>query len=322
VRPAEAAAIRKAADAVLTGMSLRQVVADLRGSGVPTVTGSDWTTASLRNILLRPSNGGLADYRGEIVSRDTEWPPILADDRQEAEHRWRELVAALTDPDRRTSPGNEPKWLGSLIYRCGCDCDRCQPDRRGRTNVAVSGGRTYARTYACRAHSHLRRAAGTGGLSGPLTGADDFVSRLLVARLSQRDATSLLAPPVSGPDVTGLRVELARLRRLLDDQARLHAREVITTSQLETGSRELQAKMRAVEEQLDTAGEHDPLVGIAGRPDAAQVWEGLSVAQRRQILRLLLDVTLLPARPGRRPGGAYFDADSIGVVWRMRAPRE
>jgi hypothetical protein len=32
------------------------------------------------------------------------------------------LITLFSDPARKTSPGNTPKWLGSLIYRCG-DCN-------------------------------------------------------------------------------------------------------------------------------------------------------------------------------------------------------
>lgn len=330
IREDEAEEIRKAASAVLAGSSLRSVAAGLRCRSVPTVTGGQWTTSSLRDILLRPSNAGLAIYRpvsgerkqlgvheGEIVSRDTEWPPILADSQEKAEERWRELVAALTDPSRKTTRGNEPKWLGSLIYRCGCCCERCQPDERGHTSVAVSGGRAYARTYTCRGHSHLRRSAGSGSLTGPVTGVDDFVSRLIVARLSKPDAADLLAPPEPGPDKTGMRAELTRLQRLLDDQARLHARGIITTSQLEAGSVELRAKIHDVEEQLDAGGEHDPLAGLAGRADAAQIWEMLAIGRKRAIVRTLVDVTLMPrGRGGRLPGGGYFDPSGIRITWK------
>ena len=58
VRESEAAEIRHAADAILAGVSLRQVTASLRDREVPTVTGADWDTQTVRDILLRPRNAG------------------------------------------------------------------------------------------------------------------------------------------------------------------------------------------------------------------------------------------------------------------------
>ena len=60
---AEAAEIRRWADMVLAGVSLRAIDADLRERGVPTVTGTPWTSATVRDILLRPRNAGLAVYQ-------------------------------------------------------------------------------------------------------------------------------------------------------------------------------------------------------------------------------------------------------------------
>ena len=48
-------------------------------------------------------------YRGEIVTRNA-YEPILPEDVRQA------LITLFGDPARKTSPGNTPKWLGSLIY--------------------------------------------------------------------------------------------------------------------------------------------------------------------------------------------------------------
>jgi site-specific DNA recombinase len=66
-----------------------------------------------------------------------------------------------------------------------------------------------------------------------------------------------------------------------------------------------------VETALAAASATSPLAGIAGRLDAAEVWEGLDLGRRRALLRALADVTLLPARRGRG-----FDPGSVVNVWR------
>jgi DNA invertase Pin-like site-specific DNA recombinase len=101
----EAAEIRQMADQLLTGASLRSVAADLRKREVPTVKGGHWDTATVRDILLRPTIAGLAVHgvrdaargyrrRGETVPVDagvtgkTKWPAILGEDSRPPARTW------------------------------------------------------------------------------------------------------------------------------------------------------------------------------------------------------------------------------------------
>jgi DNA invertase Pin-like site-specific DNA recombinase len=104
--PAEAAEITRAAGAVLAGTSLKAVARDLRDRHVPTVSDAKWCSATIRNILLRPRNAGIAVHHGAETG-PASWPAILP------EEQWRAVVALLTDPGRATGPGNAPRWLGS-----------------------------------------------------------------------------------------------------------------------------------------------------------------------------------------------------------------
>ena len=88
VRPAEAAEIVTAADAVLAGVPIRQITAGLRRRGVRTVTGAAWKPTTVREILRRPRNAGILVYRGEEIG-PAPWPPILA------EPAYRAVCAAL-----------------------------------------------------------------------------------------------------------------------------------------------------------------------------------------------------------------------------------
>lgn len=103
IRADEAAEIVKAADALLAGVSLAQITADLRDRRVPTVTGAEWSTRSLRDILRRPRTAGLMVHQGEVLEGvDAPWEPILTRD------VWAAVCAVLDDPKRRTSPGKHP----------------------------------------------------------------------------------------------------------------------------------------------------------------------------------------------------------------------
>jgi site-specific DNA recombinase len=292
VRAAEAAEVQRWADRLLAGDSLRGIVADLRDRDVPTVTGAAWSTGTVRDVLLRARNAGIAVHRGREVGK-AQWPAILAED------TWRATVALLHSEDRRTSPGNAPRWLGSLIYQCGvCDDGGA---------VYVGGGRPEQPTYVCRKRNHLRRAARP---------VDDMVTALVVGRLSKPDAAALLAP---GPkvDTGALAREANTLRARIEEAADLWESGALPAAQVRVRTTRLRDRLAAVEAELSSTAGSDPLAGVAGRRDAAEVWGRLPLSQQRAIVHTLMTVTLLKqARPGRQPDGSYFDPASVHIEWR------
>ncbi|MDP8969806.1 MAG: recombinase family protein, partial [Actinomycetota bacterium] len=56
--------------------------------------------------------------------------------------------------------------------------------------------------------------------------------------------------------------------------------------------------------------------GIADAEDVRAGWEAASVSRRKAIVDTLMTVTLLPAPRGRRPGGGYFDPNSVQIDWK------
>jgi site-specific DNA recombinase len=310
VNPVEAAEIRRAADAILAGVSLRQVTASLRERDVPTVTGAKWSTVTVRDMLLRPRNAALMVYRpnggrgprADRLYTDTDitgkapWDEIIP------ESSWRAVCAILTDPSRRIGPGNTPRWLGSRIYQCGT----CGDGTTLIVSGSTSNGYRYFR-YTCREFGHLARAA---------VPCDEYIEVNVTDRLGRPDATDLLVPPDGGDKTAAdLRREVSALRELLNEQARLHARGVIDGQQLAAGSEELRSRLGDAEGKLSALEATSPLAGIAGRPDAAQIWGGLDLGRKRAILRAAVIVTLFPVPVGRRRG-RHFDHDSVDVDWK------
>ena len=90
----------------------------------------------------------------------------------------------------------------------------------------------------------------------------------------------------------------------------------ITAAQLSAGSRRLNERIKVIESAL-SAVMKSPLDALPlGTDQVRTVWDTLPLGTRRAILRLLMDVTLLRGRPGRGPGGAYFDPESVLIEWR------
>src|SRR3712207_4035020 len=133
--PAEAAVVRRIADALLSGESLRAVTAALNADGVPTPTGvPQWVKQMVRNVVLRERNAGLRVHRGEVVGKGA-WEPVLE------RERWEQLRAVLTDPSRKTSTGTAAAHLLSGIARCGvCGAGLRTTYRRDVPSYRCSGG--------------------------------------------------------------------------------------------------------------------------------------------------------------------------------------
>lgn len=294
VVPAEAAEILRASEAVLRGVSLRRLAAELNERRVPTSTGKPWRQDTIRKVLVRPRNAGLMEHRGEVVG-EANWPAIVPVD------VWRGVVAVLSDPARRTQFSAVRRWMGSGLYRCYC----------GETVRATSSARPGQRiAYTC--------AGGTKHMTRVAEEVDEFVSAVVIERLSRPDARHLTARP--GIDTAALHTNALALRAQLDELAAMYARRSITASQLETGSRDLRAQLDHVEAQLVDAARGSALVDLVGAVDLADRWSRLDLDRRRAVIDELMMVTLLPSRRGRRPGWqpgeSYFDPQTVRIDWR------
>jgi site-specific DNA recombinase len=296
--PAEAAEIRKWADDLLSGVSMNQVLRDLAARGVATVAMTDeravrrngkaaghggWNSRTVRQILTHPRTSGHAEYRGEIVRRNA-YEPVLPDDVREA------LITLFADPARKTSPGNTPRWLGSLIWRCGvCGDGTTMTVRRNKSGTPV---------YRCRK---------TGHCSWPAERTDLYIENVIVARLSREDVAGLI-PHEAEVDVAALRDELVVCDARKRGAAQLYARGTIDDAQLETISAELDHRMAGIRADLNAATSHSPLSAFTMTDDARRTWQELPIGRQREIARILLTVTLPPL--GR---GHAFNRDLIQV---------
>lgn len=290
VVPAEAALIEQAAGQVLGNVSLKAIARDWRDRGVPSVTGAAWSAETLRDVLAKPALAALVpvhDGEGRRELRPARWEPILE------RYRWEALCAELDDRGREfggASTGNEPRHLLSGWATCHCGAP-----------VKIGGG-GGGRSYVCTASAHLRRA------SGP---SDAWVTGHVIARLERPDAASLLAPPPRpGVNAPALRAERDRLVRTGERQAAMHALGEITDGQLRSGSAARKRRLDAINADLAATSAPDPLAEFRGQPDAAAVWERLSMPRRRAVAALLCRVTF--QRAARR--GAGFDPDSVQVL--------
>lgn len=296
IRESEAAVIRDATEAILSGASLRRYAAMLNEDQVLTSTGRQWTPVELRKVLLRPRNAGLMEHRGEVVG-EASWPAVVEPD------RWRALVAVVHDPARRTQWSSSRRWMLSGLARCFCGAPM-----RGTMNRSA---RTAIPSYACKATKHVIRKAAE---------LDDFVDKLVVERLSRPDAVDLLVRS-SGPDVPKLHAEAAAIQDRLSELATAFAEGAITGAQLRQGSAQLREKLAAVERQLADASRGSVLAGLVGVPDVEGIWQRADLDRKRAAIDALLSITVHPAPRGRpkgwKQGQSYFDPSTIEIAWKV-----
>ena len=290
----EAAHIREAADAVLAGASLRSIAADWNERGILTSTGVQWAGGEVRTMLLRPRNAGLVKHRGAEAGA-AQWPAVLD------EPLWRSLAALLTDPTRRTAPGNERRYLGSSLYVCGL-CGSTMKCSTGNKRKGVS-----AASYSCRMSKHVVRRC------DPL---DDYVQVVLLTYMARPDAAELLAVREDPVDVRGAQRDLREARTTLDELAAELGAGGMDMQEWRAAAGPARARLAAAEDVLSRARQENPVVGLVGVEDVEAAWNGMDLARQRAVVAYMMTVTVHRARRGRLPGGLYFDSDTVDIVWK------
>ena len=165
------------------------------------------------------------------------------------------------------------------------------PARDGRRPVRREKGRPETPCYRCQSCSGLRR---------PVEFADAVVRGVITRYLAREDAGDLLPSPRAGPDRAALEAERTALRGRRAVQLRLHAEGSVDDDELKTALETFGARLAVISAELENTGRHSVLTGIAGRPDAAQVWDRLTLGLRREVIRACCEdppVVFLPGKP-------------------------
>jgi site-specific DNA recombinase len=303
--PQEGPAVDDACGAVLGGATLSGVMrewekAGLRPAQAPfgPLAEHPWTRTSIRTILLNPRIAGLSAYRGEIVGQGG-WKPLVG------EETWRAVRGILQDPARKP-PRGVRTLLGGLA-RCGCG------------NVATG--------MISHTGHHIYRCAGTGRKPGYPGGhvarqaapVEDFIERLVIARLSRPDAAGLIIVPEGGPDVGVLREEAAAIRQRLDEMAADRADGLMSRAQLLAATERANTRLAEIGAQLEDAARENVLTPLVAAENAAAVWESLDQSRQRAVIRTLMTITVLS--PGRGARQA-FDPATVQVTWHQPQDEE
>jgi DNA invertase Pin-like site-specific DNA recombinase len=273
IEPAEAAVIRKAADAVLAGQTIESVLRDLAGAGVVGRSGKPFAHRTLHGILTGPTIAACREVQKEqkatmtspavpaVYIDSTEWEPIL--DRQ----MWEAVRAVLKDPARRISSSNARRWLLPGIARCGRkECQESESNGRMRSTAHSKSGRRYS-CMKC-------------GLSIHAAQTDAHIEGLLLGLLNKKAWRALRRGQAVGANGSaGLSEALAEL-----------------TERYEAGdidSAEWATLADALKREAATA---PPPPSLPDVDDLAKAWPKLTLEQRRLVVSAATEsLTIMPS---------------------------
>ena len=291
----EATAFRQAVADVLAGKSIRSIAKAWNADGLTTTRGTAWDGARLREVLGKPRYAALRVHQGKIVGPGT-WTPLIKEDAYHA------LQTLLTDPARNSGRTSyEQKHLGSGLYVCGVCGAKMQ-----------SGHNDKVLIYRCRTQRHLSRAAKP---------VDDMVQATILKWFADQNAHQLRDSAV---DMVELSTQRLAVQGKLEKLGAMYASDTIGDDEFATASRNLRARLTAVDNQLLAATGTSPASTLiaasqaahAAHDDAAtmvaDMWQNMTVTQRAEAINEVAVVTILPAKRL----GPGFDPTCIDIARR------
>lgn len=305
VRTSEAEVIQKMAEAVLAPIALREIVRDLNTRGIPAAQGGKWRSVQVKDVLCRARNAGILVYAGQEIG-EAPWDPILE------LNVYRAVVDKLTDPSRAVLKGGRAhRWLGTGIYRCVCGATMDVHSRAGQSP-----------RYRCRTKRD-EGGTGVGHVTRDVEALDEYVTALVIARLSRPDFVDGLCAPSNGADLPALRREAAALRERLGQLAESFADGEIDRGQLLRGTARIKAELTEVEAEMSAVVSVSPLTPLVTATDIAGAWLALDLGARRAVLSALVTVTILPCDElallrellTRLRSGADRSNLTVGIEW-------
>lgn len=288
----EAPVVREICRRVKAGDALYAIATDLCRRGIPAPTGgARWDPTQVRRIATNPTYAGWRTHRIEVGPDEWEiqktpaaWPALIP----EADH-W-VLTALFGDPARKTRREGGVRHLLGGIAVCGVCGAACRRIKNRNTP-----------SYACAQRFCVTRT------QVPL---DAYIEAIVVLRLSRPDAVELMA----GPDDTEVMKAVEKVREL---RARLDAfyaaasQGKLSPEGLIRVEGQLLGEIREVERRAVPRGVPSAVLELTAG-DVQQRWDGLVVAQKREVIRALLVIRILPTGKGTR----RFDPDKVDVRWR------
>jgi DNA invertase Pin-like site-specific DNA recombinase len=282
----EAALIRDAAQRVLAGEPMNQIIDQWNAQGLRTRAGKPWTVKTVRRILGNPY----------VV-------PVLGQDNYD---RLRRIFAG---PDRQRLGRPAVALLSGILT-----CARCgQPLYLVRTQQRDGSRR---RVYACRKQGMGGRFIGCGSITVAADRADDWAEDAFAVAvagpefaqaLDQRQA-ELLAGDATAQDLDAWRVEAQELDQVQGTR--------FYTDAMKRRHSELRRMVEQATAQLLAAPDLAEMMSLPRtEEELRRAWDGWTIAQRRTWLRRVLE--RIEVQPATSRSRASSVEDRLLPVWKL-----
>ncbi|WP_280185292.1 MULTISPECIES: recombinase family protein [Nocardia] len=277
---------------------------DRRDCECPKTWQTKWTGGMVSEVLIRPSLAALRIRRNSDGTTTTvrgTWPPLISPEQHER------LKTMLTDPRRKSSRGTKSVWLLSGIPDCGRVYDG-----------VPCAGKVFARTKKNRPTEYTCRTC--YGTSRQVEPVDALVQETILRRLERADFLATLAQSSSdarqaAEDAQELRDKIESwLRKNMEDDPDPDMDEIRRYKSI------WMPRLRKAEQRARTAMPLPHVTAIAGK-DVRGRWAtpedegGLSVDERKDIIRSLITITFKPVVRPKTFGPPPFDPDSLDIQW-------
>lgn len=295
VRAEEAEVIRECARRVLAGDSLRSICLDLNGRGVTTATGKQWTSQTLRRMLMSPRISGQRDHHGEIVAKKAVWPAIITPSQTQ------QLQAKLRDPARRTNRASRRYLLTQLLL-----CSHCKA-------MLVSRPRDDGtRRYVCATGPGF---AGCGKTTIIADRAEQFISHAVLHRLESPRLGEARKRTPGNSKGAQWQTEIERRQGQLDELAAMWAEGEITRGEWLRARTPIEKHLSTAKKKLAAVNRTTVLLPFVDDATALrEQWASMTLTRQHEIcVATLQHVEVLPAVRGRN----RFDESRLHPVWRV-----
>ncbi len=301
VVPDEADDVRRIFAEFLAGAPLGQIARDLNASGRRTRSGARWLSSTVRRLLMNPLLAALLPPsqptgKHDLAAIDLDactpgaWEPIV--DRDQLVAARARLVGVAPNHS-----GTARRWLLSGLAVCAV-CRKPVRSARGETHPTARRDGTGTapaqryHTYRCSGvPCHFQRNGDA---------IDELVAEVCIERLSRADVLTLFPRP-EGEDLAALHARREALRASRRNVFALVGEDPALLADAQDRLDELGAQLREVDARVAAAVSRSPLADLVDAPDVRGWWNAATLARRRAVVELLLDVAIKPVGPGRRP---------------------
>lgn len=245
--------------------------------------------------------GRRRSWRAQILRDDAgepirgQWDAIVDDE------TWWRAQSLLDDAERvtNTSGSTQRKHLGFGLYRYGV-CD-----------TKVTGA---MRGYRCAQHVQRDDQSNVTVTSLMRSGAEveAFVLKVIAKRLKKPDALRMETVVDTASTSPGIAAAISEQRARILRAQRDYDEEIIAGCDLKCIRDAAEARIAQLETERLLSGQAAGLAPVLGADDPSEAFLNASLAVRRQVIDVLVTVTLLPQPRGKKG----FNPDSVVIGWR------